>query len=130
MMKKNNNLTKKRTFTENEQNTGSYNVGLKKQQKPEITQKQKQQVLNHLKDVNPDINLENMSQEQLLTVKATNNNMHKNQMANNLYLYNLLFYIDKYILCLFLLIYFLPFFHPLMKHNEDIFHLDYKLSNR
>lgn len=79
----NNNLTKKRTFTENEQNTGSYNVGLKKQQKPEITQKQKQQVLNHLKDVNPDINLENMSQEQLLTVKATNNNMHKNQRGNN-----------------------------------------------
>lgn len=79
----NNNLTKKRTFTENEQNTGSYNVGLKKQQKPEITQKQKQQVLNHLKDVNPDINLENMSQEQLLTAKATNNNMHKNQRGNN-----------------------------------------------
>lgn len=79
----NNNLTKKRTFTENEQNTGSYNVGLKKQQKPEITQKQKQQVLNHLKAVNPDINLENMSQEQLLTSKATNNNMHKNQKGNN-----------------------------------------------
>ena len=35
---------KKRTFTETEQNSGSYNVGLKKN-KPNISQKQKQQVL-------------------------------------------------------------------------------------
>ena len=62
---------KKRTFTESEQNTGSYNVGLKKNTKPNISQKQKQQVLKHLKDINPDIKLENMEQEQLLTTNSS-----------------------------------------------------------
>lgn len=74
---------KKRTFTETEQSSGSYNVGLKKNTKNNISQKQKQQILNHLKEVNPDINLENMSQEQLLTAKATNNNRPKNQKNSN-----------------------------------------------
>ena len=74
---------KKRTFTETEQNTGSYNVGLKKNTKTNISQKQKQQIINHLNDVNPDINLETMSQEQLLTSKATNNNRQKNAAKQN-----------------------------------------------
>lgn len=74
---------KKRTFTETEQSSGSYNVGLKKNTKNNISQKQKQQILNHLKEVNPDINLENMSQEQLLTARATNNNRSKNQKNSN-----------------------------------------------
>jgi len=74
---------KKRTFTETEQNTGSYNVGLKKNNKQNISQKQKQKIINHLNDINPDINLENMSQEELLTSKATNNNRQKNASKQN-----------------------------------------------
>lgn len=81
----NNPAVKKRTFTETEQNSGSYNVGLKKNTKTAapvtagITQKQKQKILNHLKDVNPDINLENMAQEELLTSNA--GNMHKQKQG-------------------------------------------------
>ncbi len=81
----NNPAVKKRTFTETEQNSGSYNVGLKKNTKPAapvtagITQKQKQKILNHLKDVNPDINLENMAQEELLTSNA--GNMHRQKQG-------------------------------------------------
>lgn len=67
-----NNQIKKRTFTETEQNAGSYNVGLKKA-KTNLTAQQKQKVINHLKEVNPDINLENMTQEQLLTAKVGHN---------------------------------------------------------
>lgn len=67
-----NNQIKKRTFTETEQNAGSYNVGLKKT-KTNLTAQQKQKVINHLKEVNPDINLENMTQEQLLTAKVGHN---------------------------------------------------------
>ena len=78
----NNNQTKKRTFTENEQKTGTYNVGLKKNSKNNISQKQKQQILNHLNNINPDAKLENMSQEQLLSTKATNNR-HKQNRAGN-----------------------------------------------
>ena len=76
------NVIKKRTFTESEQNTGSYNVGLKKSSN-NISQKQKQQVLNHLNDINPDIKLETMSQEQLLTAKATNNKRPNNNKLGN-----------------------------------------------
>lgn len=78
----NNQSIKKRTFTETEQSAGSYNVGLKKNTK-NISQRQKQQVLNHLKEVNPDINLENMAQEQLLTTKTTNNNRRYPKNAGN-----------------------------------------------
>ncbi len=67
------NATKKRTFTQSEQNNGSYNVGPRKN-KTNISQKQKQQVLNHLNEINQNIKLETMSQEELLTTKATNNN--------------------------------------------------------
>ena len=76
------NVIKKRTFTESEQNTGSYNVGLKKSSN-NISQKQKQQILNHLNDINPDIKLETMSQEQLLTAKATNNKRPNNNKLGN-----------------------------------------------
>lgn len=87
----NKNITmKKRTFTENEQNSGSYNVGLKKNVKQtntqthsNISQKQKQQILDHLKEVNPDINLENMSQEELLTSKATMGHKPKQTKGGN-----------------------------------------------
>lgn len=73
---------KKRTFTETEQNSGSYNVGLRKNTNNSISQRQKQQVLKHLKEVNPDINLENMAQEQLLSSKMTSNK-HKTLKGNN-----------------------------------------------
>ena len=79
----NSNVIKKRTFTESEQNTGSYNVGMKKNSKPNISQKQKQQVLNHLKTINPDLKLDNLSQEQLLSTNASNNNKHKNTKNGN-----------------------------------------------
>ena len=69
----NNTQIKKRTFTETEQSVGSYNVGLKKN-KTSISNAQKQQIIKHLNEVNPNINLENMTQEQLLTAKATNHN--------------------------------------------------------
>ena len=77
------NATKKRTFTESEQNSGSYNVGLKKGVKPSISQKQKQQVLNHLKDVNPDLKLENINQEQLYSKTQTNNNKNRHNKSGN-----------------------------------------------
>ena len=79
----NTNQIKKRTFTESEQNTGSYNVGLKKNNKPNISQRQKQNVLNHLNEINPNAKLENMSQEQLLTAKATNNNKSRQNKNGN-----------------------------------------------
>lgn len=79
----NTNQVKKRTFTESEQNSGSYNVGLKKNNKPNISQRQKQNVLNHLNDINPDAKLENMNQEQLLTAKATNNNKSRQTKNGN-----------------------------------------------
>ena len=79
----NSNVIKKRTFTESEQNTGSYNVGMKKNSKPNISLKQKQQVLNHLKTINPDLKLDNLSQEQLLSTNASNNNKHKNTKNGN-----------------------------------------------
>lgn len=81
--KNTNNQIKKRTFTESEQSAGSYNVGLRKTTKNSVSQRQKQQILNHLKEVNPDINLENMTQEELLTSKATSNNRQKNNRSGN-----------------------------------------------
>ena len=79
---KNNNQIRKRTFTESEQASGSYNVGMKKNNKSNISQKQKQQVLNHLKEINPDAKLENMAQEQLLTAKVSHNNRQKHNKNN------------------------------------------------
>lgn len=77
------NTTKKRTFTESEQNSGSYNVGMKKNSKSSISQKQKQQVLNHLNDINPDLKLDNLSQEQIYSTNQTNNNKFKNAKSGN-----------------------------------------------
>ncbi len=80
---KNNNQIKKRTFTEIEQSSGSYNVGMKKNIKANISQKQKKQLQNHLKDINPDAKLENMAQEQLLSTKALGNNRTRNHKNGN-----------------------------------------------
>jgi len=70
------NATKKRTFTESEQNSGSYNVGLKKSSK--VSNSQKQQVLNHLNEINPNLNLDTLSQEQIYSTNQTNNTKLKN----------------------------------------------------
>ena len=60
---------KKRTFTESEQNTGSYNVGTKK--RPQISQKTRENILNKLNEINPDIKLQEIEQETLLTKTAS-----------------------------------------------------------
>ncbi len=60
--------TKKRTFTETEQNAGSYNVGLKKnKQNKNLTN----QVNKHLAEVNQNLNLENMEQGELMSKTAS-----------------------------------------------------------
>ena len=71
---------KKRTFSESEQNSGSYNVGLKKQ-KNHVNKNVKEKVLNHLKDVNQDLNLETLEQDELLTKNA--GRAHFNKKAGN-----------------------------------------------
>ena len=65
--------TKKRTFSESEQNAGSYNVGMKKQKTP-ITRDMVQKVNEHLANVNENLNLENMEQGELLTKTAGRTN--------------------------------------------------------
>ena len=61
--------TKKRTFSETEQNSGSYNVGMKKQ-KTQISKEMINKVNKHLADVNENLNLNNMEQGELLTKNA------------------------------------------------------------
>ena len=60
---------KKRTFTESEQNTGSYNVGAKKQ-KSALSNAMREKALNKLNEINPDIHLESIEQQTLLTANA------------------------------------------------------------
>ena len=74
------NPTKKRTFTENEQASGSYNVGLKKQ-KTQISQKMKDNVLEKLNQVNEELHLDTLEQETLLTAKSGKN--HINHKSKN-----------------------------------------------
>ena len=73
--------TKKRTFTETEQNAGSYNVGLKKKTN-NISNQTKQKIANHLNSVNPDAKLENMEQE-ILFSKGDANLVAKKQKGPN-----------------------------------------------
>jgi len=73
--------TKKRTFTETEQNAGSYNVGLKKKTN-NISNQTKQKIANHLNSVNPDAKLENMEQE-ILFSKGDANLVAKKQKGSN-----------------------------------------------
>ena len=72
--------TKKRTFSETEQNAGSYNVGMKKQKTP-ISKNMIQKVNEHLANVNENLNLENMEQGELLTKTAGRTNFK--QRGNN-----------------------------------------------
>ncbi len=75
----NSNPPKIRTFTESEQSSGSYNVGMKKN-KNHISDKMKQKVMKNLKDINPNINLENIAQQELLT-KNAGTNVSKNSKS-------------------------------------------------
>ena len=60
---------KKRTFTESEQNSGSYNVGIKKS-KTKISNSVKQNVLQNLNNINPNLNLDTLEQEEIFTKNA------------------------------------------------------------
>lgn len=72
------NATKKRTFSETEQQTGSYNVGMKKQ-RTNISNKTKEKVLNHIKDINTDLKLDTITQEELYTKTAGKQNYNKSK---------------------------------------------------
>ena len=74
---------KKRTFNEAEQNSGSYNVGLKKQ-KTKLSKETTSKALEKIKDINSDLSLENMEQGELLTKNAGKSNYSKlKQRGNN-----------------------------------------------
>lgn len=78
-MEQNNNQQKphmkKRVFSETEQNSGSYNVGIKSKNK-----NLNEQVKVHLAEVNENLNLESISQEELISKKAFGQNKkHKSK---------------------------------------------------
>ena len=73
---------KKRTFNETEQNSGSYNVGLKKQ-KTKLSNETKNKVLEKMKEINTDLSLENMEQGELLTSNAGKANFSKSKQKGN-----------------------------------------------
>lgn len=73
---------KKRTFTEKEQNSGSYNVGMKKQ-KTTISNETKQKVLNKMNEVNTKLQLDTLEQEELLTKNAGKIHLSNKQKAGN-----------------------------------------------
>ena len=71
---KNNQNSKKRTFTESEQSAATYNVGMKKQ-KSQMSRLQQAKALAKLKEVNPDLKLETIEQGELLTKNAGKNHI-------------------------------------------------------
>ena len=73
---------KKRTFNEAEQNSGSYNVGLKKQ-KTKLSKETTNKVLEKMKEINTDLSLENMEQGELLTQNAGKSFSKFKQKGNN-----------------------------------------------
>ena len=75
--------TKKRTFTETEQNAGSYNVGMKKKTN-NISNQTKQKIANHLNSINPDAKFENMEQEILFSKGNANASPRKQKGPNKL----------------------------------------------
>lgn len=72
----NSSQVKKRTFTETEQNSGSYNVGMKKS-KPQISKQMKENAISKIKEINTDLHLETLEQEELLTKKAGRNHQQQ-----------------------------------------------------
>ena len=75
--------TKKRTFTETEQNAGSYNVGMKKKSN-NVSNQTKQKIMNHLNNINPDAKFENMEQDILLSKGDANAAAKKQKGPNKL----------------------------------------------
>ena len=73
---------KKRTFTESEQNAGSYNVGMKKT-KTNVSNKIKNDILNNIKNINEDLHLENVEQCELLTKSAGRPTASRKNSGNN-----------------------------------------------
>lgn len=73
---------KKRTFNESEQNSGSYNVGLKKA-KSRLPKSVVNKVLEKQKEINGNLNLENMEQEELLTAKTGRARFNSKQKGGN-----------------------------------------------
>lgn len=73
---------KKRTFNETEQNSGSYNVGLKKS-KTRLPKSVVNKVLEKQKEINANLNLENMDQEELLTARAGKSRFNSKQKGGN-----------------------------------------------
>lgn len=74
--------TKKRTFSDQEQTSGSYNVGMKKT-KNKISSNLVKKVNNHLNNVNPDLHLENMEQGELISKVATTGKSKGKAGSNN-----------------------------------------------
>lgn len=74
--------TKKRTFSDQEQTSGSYNVGMKKT-KNKISSNLVKKVNNHLNNVNPDLHLENMEQVELISKVATTGKSKGKAGSNN-----------------------------------------------
>ena len=65
------NPTKKRTFSETEQSSGSYNVGIKK--KSRVSKQLIEKVNKHMAEINQDLNLESIEQGELLTKNVRGN---------------------------------------------------------
>lgn len=75
---KNSQPMKKRVFSEKEQNSGSYNVGMKNNNK-KIAEK----VNKHLSEVNENLNLDSISQEELISKKAFGLNKKHNKSKSD-----------------------------------------------
>ena len=93
----NTNRTKKRTFTETEQNSGSYNVGMKKNTKKKTNNlantenhqesnsyvnslnQQRDKILSKISEINPKLSLEGMEQEILVSKTAGRNYSKSNK---------------------------------------------------
>lgn len=73
---------KKRTFNETEQNSGSYNVGLKKT-KTRLPKSVVNKVLEKQKEINANLNLENMEQDELLTARVGKSRFNSKQKGGN-----------------------------------------------
>lgn len=63
---------KKRTFTDSDQSQTTYNVGMRKP-RPQMSRLQQARALQKMKEINPDLHLETLEQEELITKTAGRN---------------------------------------------------------
>ena len=78
------NGTNKRTFTESEQNSGSYNVGMKKSKTNfALSDKIRKSAAKKLDEINPNLNLENITQDTLLTKTAGRQHQQSSSKNSN-----------------------------------------------